>query len=306
MISKAQIEYIIALNKLKSFQKASEACFVTQPTLSMQLKKAEDTLDYKLFDRSKSPIELTPIGEKILPELHQILESYENLTTSIDKLKGSFKAEVRIGIIPTIAVYLVPQLYKDWQKKLTGIKLIISELKSSQILEQLEDRSIDIGIMAGPITKQSLKSQILFNEEICIYAPKLNRKTITVEELQELKPWLLSQGNCLRTQMINFCNLSESPSDEWSYEGGNLNLLTQMVEQEGGYTLIPNEYRKLLNLKDSYFTKIKDHTPARQIVAVYLDRSKKIEHFSPIIREIQLAKGKESISPKFADLLPWK
>jgi LysR family hydrogen peroxide-inducible transcriptional activator len=305
MLSIAQIQYILALLEYKNFQKASNACFVTQPTLSMQVKKAEEMLGNKIIDRDTNPISLTPFGKKIIPHIQQINDEYKALNTTLDKIEGTYKAEIRIGIIPTIAGYLVPELYSQWQKEIGNIRLEIKELKSEQILESLEAKTIDIGIMAGPITDLKFKHQVLFNEEILIYAPKIEGRTISVEQLENEKPWLLSQGNCLRTQMINFCNLNEIHKDDWSYEGGSLNLLLKMVEQEGGYTLVPENYLKFLSLPKSDFKSIPNHIPVRQIVGLHMERNSKKEYLNQIMRTIQHSKGNNQLHLKNIELLPW-
>lgn len=306
MISRAQIQYILALKEHQNFQKAANSCFVTQPTLSMQIKKAEEVLGKPLFDRNQSPLELTSFGKKLLPFFHQVIDSFNALEIAVAKSQGDYKSEIKIGIIPTIAVYLVPELYREWQEKLKSIRLEIIELKSEQILEYLEERKIDMGIMAGPHFDEHIETQVLYNEEICIYAPNKTEQSISVKALQKMRPWLLSQGNCLRTQMINFCNLKSTEDNEWSYEGGSLSLLVKMVQQEGGYTLIPDFYKNMLDFPETAYKKIDGYTPARQVIAIFNKRNSKQEDFKQIIREIHYAKGKDSIAPKQSDILPWK
>lgn len=306
MISRAQIQYILALKEHQNFQKAADSCFVTQPTLSMQIKKAEEALGKPLFDRNQSPLELTSFGKQLLPFFHQVIDSFNALEIAVAKAQGNYKSEIKIGIIPTIAVYLVPELYREWQEKLKSIRLEIIELKSEKILEYLEERKIDMGIMAGPHFDEHLETQVLYNEEICIYAPNNTEQSISVKALQKMRPWLLSQGNCLRTQMINFCNLKSTEDNEWSYEGGSLSLLVKMVQQEGGYTLIPDFYKNMLDFPETAYKKIDGYTPARQVIAIFNKRNSKQEDFKQIIREIHYAKGKDSIATKQSDILPWK
>ena len=306
MISRTQIDYILALLEHKNFQRAADACFVTQPTLSMQLKKAEEQLGHAIFDRDKQPVELTPFGQRLLPHLYQITDSFSALSQEIKKSTGKYKAQITVGIIPTIAIYLVPEMYREWQSKLDGIRLQLLELKTEKIIEALEHRKIDMGIMAGPLTIDQLSSQILFNEEIRLFAPHLRQHDITIEELAAHKPWLLSQGNCLRNQMVNFCKLHDQSQDEWNYEGGSIDLLIQMVRQEGGYTLVPDEYCKTLQLDLGDFVRIKNHTPARQIISVFNHRNSKEKEITAITHTIQHAKSKDSLSPTYAEILSWK
>ncbi|HZH87015.1 MAG TPA: LysR family transcriptional regulator [Brumimicrobium sp.] len=305
MISPVQLSYIFALLKHKNFQRAADACHVTQPTLSMQLKKAEDTLGFIIIDRDTNPISLTVAGKKLYPNLSAIQSAYDELDVQVQRLKGTYKSEIRIGIIPTISNYLVPELYSKWQNQIGDVHLDISELTSPNLLTALKNKTIDFGIMAGPVDDLSLDQQILYNEEVLIYAPTIKKKTIHLEQLQNEHPWLLSAGNCLRTQMINFCKLDNTKKSEWNYEGGNLHLLTKMVEQEGGYTLIPSFYIPHLNLDPNHIKKIVDHTPIRQIVGLNLKRNTKKEDIIKIMRIIQRSKNSGKKELENIEVLPW-
>jgi len=305
MISPVQLSYIFALLKHKNFQRAADACHVTQPTLSMQLKKAEEALGYKIINRDTNPISLTDAGKKLYPTLSAIQMAYDELEVQVQKLKGTYKSEIRIGIIPTISNYLVPELYAKWQDQIGDVHLDISELTSPNLLAALKEKSIDFGIMAGPVDDASLDQQILYNEEVFIYAPTLKGKEINLEQLENERPWLLSEGNCLRTQMINFCKLDNAKKSEWNYEGGNLHLLTKMVEQEGGYTLIPSYYLPHLNLNFQHIKRITDHTPIRQIIGLHLKRNTKKEDIVKIMRIIQRSKNVGQKKLENVELLPW-
>lgn len=306
MISQVQISYILALLKYNNFQRAAESCHVTQPTLSMQIKKAEETIGYQIINRDTNPISLTEEGEKLYPNLLDIQESFESLEINVLKLRGIYKAEIRLGIIPTISSYLVPELYAQWKKELGHLHLDIKELTSEILIESLRSKEIDFGIMAGPLEDPSINQQILYNEEILIYAPTIKGKTIHLEQLEDMNPWLLSPGNCLRTQMINFCKLNKLPNKEWNYEGGNLQLVIKMVEQEGGYTLIPAYYLPYLELNPDHIKKIQGVTPIRQIIGLHLTKNTKREAIIKIMRTIQRSKNDHTNSINNPELLPWK
>lgn len=305
MITITQVSYILALWEHKNFQKAADSCFITQPTLSMQLKKAEESLGNPLFDRSTSPLSLTDFGKAILPELRQIQDSMLHLDIKIKQLEGNLKEEVRIGIIPTIAIYLVPEFYSTWRKKLENISIEIVELKSEELLLQLADRKIDFGVMAGPLQQDKLNQQILFNESIDVFTNEVDTPSISMNALSELHPWLLTKGNCLRTQMVNFCNINEVDKDEWNYTGGNLDLLVKMVLQEGGYTLIP-EYYSLPKELNAYRKSLEEAKPYRQIIGVFNRNSIKMKSIQQIIQQIQSSKGKDFEQGTLRDLLPWR
>lgn len=306
MITPVQLGYIFALLKHKNFQRAAEACHVTQPTLSMQLKKVEEDFGYKIFDRDTSPVSLTKEGEILYPFLFNLQESLDLLEVQVQKLKGTYKSEVRIGIIPTISSYLVPELYAKWKHKIGDMHLDIIELTSENLIKALEDKEIDFGIMAGPLEDSNFNQQILFNEEIILYASSFKEKSINLAQLEEITPWLLSPGNCLRTQMINFCKLDSELKSKWNYEGGNMHLLTQMVEQEGGYTLIPAFDIPYLNIQTEMLKKINDYTPVRQVIGIYLKRNTKSEEIKQIMRIIQHNKNSGNTQFENVELLPWK
>lgn len=290
MISFQQIQYIIAVAEERQFQRASERCFVTQPTLSMQVKKAEETLSHLIFDRSRSPLTLTNYGEQLLPILRDILSEYGKIEVLTKKRNGTFKEQIKIAVIPTIAGYMIPSLYQKWRGVLKDVDLVIEEMKTEEIIVALEEKSIDLGILAGPLHRSKWRTSVLYQEEICVYAPHLGKKIVTPAELEEYHPWLLTKGNCLRTQMIHFCELNNQKTSNWNYEGGNIELLVKMVDLHKGYTLIPSNYLDLLGLNEStriQSEKLKEF-PAREIIAVCSNRSPKWSSMEKLIREIQL------------------
>lgn len=294
MISIQQMQYILVLSEQKQFQRASELCFVTQPTLSMQVKKAEDDLGYLIFDRSKNPIELTSYGMNLIPLIRDVLNETGKIEVLTKKFKGIYKEQVRIGIIPTIASYLVPDMFTLWQEKLKGIQLLILEQKTDELLVSLERKELDMAIIAGPYNDSKMRTIPLFKEEILAFCPSIKNKVIESNDLIDLHPWLLSKGNCLRTQMIQFCEINEdNETDSWNYEGGNIELLMKMVELNGGYTLVPKNYHlnedqanKLRSIKAS--NAIVEGVPAREIIAISPNKSLKWNSLDTLIREIQL------------------
>ena len=310
MISIQQMQYILVLSEQKQFQRASELCFVTQPTLSMQVKKAEEDLGYAIFDRSKNPIELTIYGMKLIPLIRDVLNETGKIEVLTKKFKGIYKEQVRIGIIPTIASYLVADMFSLWQEKLKGIQLIILEQKTEELLVSLERKELDMAILAGPLNDSKMRTIPLFKEEILAFCPSLKNKTILTNDLNDLHPWLLSKGNCLRTQMIQFCEIKEdNESDSWNYEGGNIELLMKMVEQNGGYTLVPKNYhlnehqrKQLRSIKTR--AGADEAVPAREIIAISPNKSLKWNSLDALIREVQVNYNKEREDIKMS-VLNW-
>ncbi len=293
MLSIQQIDYIIALAEEKHFVRASERCFVTQPTLSMQIKKAEDALDNLIFDRSVTPIALTPFGEKLLPVLYDLKVDYAKINVIKEQAKGVYSERLKIAIIPTISAYMIPDLFLQWKNEFDNIEVQIEEQKTEQIIENLKANQIDLGIMAGPYNEQKVRTIPLYREEIKAYVPEIKGKVIETDDLEELHPWLLTQGNCLRTQMVNFCGIGRSELSDWNYEGGNIELLTKMVDMHAGYTLVP-EYYSIHNTKGLRVIESKNgDRPAREIIGVFNKRNYKTESIEKILRTIQLKYAKQ-------------
>lgn len=296
-ISPQQIRYIIELNNSGSFQKASKSCFVTQPTLSMQIKKVEDLLGFVIFDRSKNPIEMTPSGKKLLPILMDIQQEYSRIGTLKQKIEGKYTEQVRIGIIPTISSYLLVDFYKEMIDRADDLQIFIEEFKTEELIVALAENKVDIGILAGPYHATGMRTVPLYVEEILIYFPEFKKEMITPVDIDEVQPWLLSEGNCLRTQMVHFCKIEDQAGQDevkWSYQGGNIDLLMEMVDLNGGYTLVPEFYRvpkkKLRRLWDD----ISNEFPAREVIAVFPNKTYKKEAVEKIIRTIQLKYGQKS------------
>jgi LysR family hydrogen peroxide-inducible transcriptional activator len=284
------MQYLLILAEERHFVRASERCFITQPTLSMQVKKAEETLGFPVFDRSRSPIELSPFGKVLLPIVQNILLEYGQIERLILKEKGTFKEEIRIGVIPTIAAYLVPDLYPIWMQERNELSLLIQEMKTEDGLLALERKELDVFIMAGPFAAPGYRTTNLFEESMKIYIADHPGEVVTTNELGALKPWLLNKGNCLRSQMLSFCDLTgQKKSEHWDYQGGSVDVLMKMVDRNGGYTLVPEFHhvgeRATIKLKKLVGTGGKQ--PGRQIIAVSPTRSLKWKSIELMIRDIQ-------------------
>lgn len=306
MLSFQQIQYIITLSEELQFQRASERCFVTQPTLSMQVKKAEESLGELIFDRSHQPLELTSFGNELIPYLRDTMYEYEKINQFVARSKGTYKEEVRIAIIPTVAGYMLPEMYQIWKEKLSNVQLVIEEMKTEDLLLAIEERKIDLGILSGPINLQNLRSIPLYQEEIKAYFPTEAKLKISTDELREAHPWLLNQGNCLRTQMMDFCGLNEQGKKaDWDYEGGNIQLLEKMVESYGGYTLVPDFHIKNVTADYKTIQSIDGKIPAREVIALVSNRKGKWEYIEQIIRTIQLQYNVKPTNAHFK-LLNWQ
>lgn len=291
MISTQQISYILALVESGNFSKAASNCFVTQPTLSMQIKKAEDQLGRPIFHRDGNTLALTAFGEKLIPIIRQVQQDYTEIEGLVQQFSGKYLDRLRIGIIPTITTYLLEDCYSEWKKLFPNTQLHIEELTTVELLTALENRSIDLAILAGPVNQSNLRVSPLFTEEILAYTPVNLEKDISLDALQQLQPWLLSKGHCLRTQMMQFCELNDQQNGGWSYAGGNLDVLMRMVDNEGGYTLVPECYARKVKDEENRFKRILNYdkqSPGRSIIAVSHFRNTNWGLMEKMIRAIQL------------------
>jgi len=307
VISLQQMRYLVVLSEELQFLRASERCFVTQPTLSMQVKKAEEQLGHPVFDRVTQPLTLTPYGQSVIPILREILNENDKITQLNEKMSGKVFEEIRIGVIPTIAVYLLSDIFLRLRKALPNAKLLFMEYRTEELLLALETNKVDLAIFAGPYSDPRHRSIPLYQEEIKIYTNEDSTGEIAIESLTNLQPWLLSKGNCLRTQMVNFCNLKDAVDPiEWDYIGGSLEILVDMVNINGGYTLIPANYAspkmdagKLKSLQSNY------GMPAREILGVFAHKTHKTTSIQIILREIQLKYATQKATGPL-QLLDWK
>lgn len=307
MISTQQVTYILAIADTGSFSRAAEQCFVTQPTLSMQIKKAEELLGFPIFHRDTAKMALSDFGKALIPILRQIQGDFGAIARLTEEFSGTFKERLRVGVIPTIACYLLQDRFSEWQELLPETKLHIEELKTEELLEALSARKIDLAILAGPLETSNWRSVPLYNEEIRAYLPASGNAAVSVDALRDEHPWLLSKGNCLRTQMMQFCSLSDDQPTAWNYAGGNIDMLMRMVDLKGGYTLVPANYCGVFPEKTAAFKSITDeagNSPGRSIIGVSAYRHANWESMEKIIRSVQLAYASET--RKELELLNWK
>ncbi|MCG2616508.1 LysR substrate-binding domain-containing protein [Terrimonas sp. NA20] len=240
-----QLEYIIAVDTWRHFATAAEHCFVTQPTLSMQIQKLEEELDVKIFDRSKQPVVPTETGAEIIEQARVIMSERNLLLEKLQNKKGVLTGELRIGIIPTLAPYLLPLFVQPFTKKFPSVKLVVHEMMTELIVARLREGKIDAGILVTPLQEAGIKEFILFYEELMAYASKKNaiydKTYILPQDIDPNKLWLLEEGHCFRSQIVNLCELRKMSKEgsSFDYEAGSIETLRRMVELNDGITIIP-------------------------------------------------------------------
>ena len=252
-----QLEYIIALDNHRNFVQAAKHCFVTQPTITLQVKKLEDEIGIQIFDRSRTPLKVTPMGELIVSKARNIVLEAEELKSIIKEKRDNITGHFKIGIIPTIAPYIIPQFIGNFVRKYPETILDIEEMKSEAILDAIKKNTIDIGILVSPLNDSKLRKIPLYNEAFVYYGEyEKNKKEISIEEVENREGlWLLSSGHCLGKQILNICQ-SETSNNNINFKSGSIETLIKMVDKYGGFTLIPDlvaiqsDKTKTLNFSD--------------------------------------------------------
>lgn len=270
-----QLEYAVALDTYGSFVAAAEKRNVTQPTLSMQIQKLEDELGVKLFDRSSQPIKATAQGKKIIEQARVILRESERIYEFIRDEKGEVEGTLRLGIIPTIAPYLIPLFIRSVAEKYPKLHLEIAELTTSVIIERLKNNQLDCGILATPLDEPELIEKPLYYEPFVVYVsasnPLAKKAVLSAGDVNADDIWLMNEGHCFRTQVLQICHdrkkLKENRS--FTYEAGSLETLKRLVEINNGYTLLPELSVKDFGMKQMKMVRyFKSPEPVREISLV--------------------------------------
>lgn len=270
-----QLQYVLAVAEYKNFTLASEKCFVTQPTLSMQIQKIEEELDILIFDRSKKPIQLTAIGQKIVEQAKNIVNEAGKIKDIVEFDKGFIGGEFRIGIIPTVMPTLLPMFLTNFTNKYPKIKLIIEELNTNEIILKLKNGHLDAAIAATPLEDEKIKEIVLFYEPFVAYATEntsiYKKEEIEVEDLNLDEILLLQDGHCFRDGILNLCKNKETTSkNSFQIESGSFETLVQLANEGLGFTLLP--YLHTLNLSEKDKLKLrhfKKPEPAREVSLIY-------------------------------------
>ncbi|MCU0357039.1 MAG: LysR substrate-binding domain-containing protein [Cyclobacteriaceae bacterium] len=268
-----QLEYIVAVDSYRHFALAAEACFVTQPTLSMQIQKLENKLDVKIFDRTKQPVIPTEIGERIIAQARVILREAAGVQQLIAAQKDTMAGDIRLGIIPTLAPYLLPPLFKNIREKYPQVNLFIKEIITEELVQELKSNRLDCGIVVTPLNDAAIKEDVLFYEELFVYVSKknalLNKKYVLPSDIDPNQLWLLEEGHCFRSQMLNLCELRKYSVLHFNYETGNIETLKRMVDKSDGITILPElAVMEISKSQLSQVKRLKEPSPAREVSLV--------------------------------------
>ncbi|WP_416439906.1 LysR substrate-binding domain-containing protein [Phnomibacter sp. MR] len=240
-----QLEYIVAVDTHRHFVKAADSCFVTQATLSMMIKKLEEELGVKIFDRSKVPVIPTDVGKAIIDQARIVLKEAKQLEQVVQQQKGQLSGDLRIAVIPTLAPFLLPLFLPHFLAQYPQVKLHISEMNTELIIKQLESQQLDAAILATPLKRPTLNEQPLFYEQFVVYASPgsklMKKKYVLASDIDVNKLWLLEEGHCLRNQALNLCELKKQEHEgfQLDYEAGSIETLKKLVAINEGSTIIP-------------------------------------------------------------------
>jgi len=270
-----QLQYVLAVAEHKNFTLAAEKCFVTQPTLSMQIQKIEEELNILIFDRSKKPIQLTAIGQKIVEQAKNIVNEAGKIKDIVEFQKGFIGGEFRIGIIPTIMPTLLPMFLNNFIKKYPKIKLIIEELNTNEIITRLKNGHLDAAIAATPLEDEKIKEIVLYYEPFVAYVPENNiisqKAEIEISDLNLDEILLLQDGHCFRDGILNLCkNQAMTGKNSFQLESGSFETLIKLADEGLGTTLLPYLHTLNLNEKDKLkLRQFKEPKPAREVSLIY-------------------------------------
>jgi LysR family hydrogen peroxide-inducible transcriptional activator len=277
-----QLKYVLAVAEHQNFTIASEHCFVTQPTLSMQIQKLEEELDTKIFNRKKKPIQLTDIGNKIIEQAKIIVDESNRITDIVDQQKGYIGGDFRLGIIPTIMPTLLPLFLKTFSKKYPKVNLKIEELTTEEIIKKLNDGHLDVGIAATPLENELIKERVLFYEPFVGFVPTEHRlyseKSLDADDLDIDDILLLEDGHCFKESIINLCSTLKTKNQQFQLHSGSFTTLIKLAKEGLGMTLLPYLQTLDLNEEDtSYLRQFKDPAPAREVSIIYHKSQLKIQ-----------------------------
>lgn len=313
MITLTQLEYIVAVDTFRHFGKAAEHCFITQPTLSMQIKKLEEDLEVVIFDRSKQPIIPTDVGIRIIEQSRIILQDAESINNIVKDHKNLISGELKIGIIPTLAPYLLPLFIGNYKRRYPNILITVEELTTENIIDQLNRDLLDVGVLVTPLKEDRITEKPIFYEEMKLYIhekhPLAGKAGIKVKDIALPEIWLLSDGHCFRHQVINLCSFKGSSGEElpFHFEAGSLETLMNIIDKEGGLTLIPELAAFVLPAERSgHVHSFSDLTPLREVSLVHSRHFAKNKLIELLWKEIVASMPEKLLDKRRGTIVEWR
>jgi|TARA_X000000950_G_C13764222_1_gene598190 LysR family hydrogen peroxide-inducible transcriptional activator len=268
-----QLKYTLSVAEHGNFTTASEKCFVTQPTLSMQVQKLEEELGVTIFNRSTKPLKVTEVGEKVLNQARKIIEESSRMDDIISEEKGVIGGTLKVGIIPTVTSTLLPLFLNIFTKKHKNVKLKIEEFNTETLIDKLVDGSVDCAIAATPLNNDKILERPLFYEPFVAYVPSHHslsgNKYLEIDDLSNGNLLILQDGHCFRNQVLNLCSL-EDLNKEYELRSGSFETLINLSNNGPWMTIIPYLHSNNLSPKDlQNIIPFQDPAPAREISMIY-------------------------------------
>ena len=268
-----QLKYTLAVAEYGNFTTASEKCFVTQPTLSMQVQKLEEELGVTIFNRSTKPLQVTEVGEKVLFQARKIVEESSRMNDVISEEKGIIGGTLKVGIIPTVSSTLLPLFLNIFIKKHKNVELKIEEYNTDTLSKKLEDNTIDCAIAATPLNNSKIIERPIYYEPFVAYVPEHHflsgNKSLGLDDLSNSDLLILQDGHCFRNQVLNLCSIDDV-NKQYELKSGSFETLINLSNNGPWMTIIP--YLHSNNLSSNYIQNIipfEDPAPAREISMIY-------------------------------------
>ena len=284
MPSITQLQYILAVHKNGHFGRAAAELGVSQPTLSSQVQKVESELGVTIFDRQAKPIEPTAHGRALIELARAVVSAHENLVATAHGGFAEPAGPLSLGIIPTLAPYVLPWFLRDFAERYPSVELSILERPTDDILREVAANRMDGAILATPLGEASLRERVLFYDPFYLYANAeealLEKDAVDVSDIDSRKLWLLEDGHCFRSQVIHLCGIRErSLLGSVRFAGGSFETLRHLIDASGGYTLFPETYARTLGRmpRQRQVRPFEPRVPTREVSLVHHRGSWKVE-----------------------------
>ena len=304
-----QLEYILAVDKCRHFGKAADVCNVTQPTLSAMIGKLEEELNVKIFDRTRQPISPTPVGELVIRQAQEVLYQSNRIKDIIEEERHSLTGIFRVGILPTIAPYLLPRFFPQLMKKYPQLDIRVREMKTSEIKKALAEGELEAGILAKLAGLEEFAETHLCYEKYVGYVSREDKlfgqsiiRTSDVATSKDL--WLLDEGHCFRDQMVRFCQMKGAQTSQLAYNLGSIETFMRMVESGKGITFIPELAADQLNeIQQELVRPFAVPVPTRQLVLITQPHFVRQTVIDTLVNEIQASVPKDMLKLKGTQIL---
>lgn len=237
-----QFQYVLAVAEHKHFDKAAQKCFVTQSTLSTMISRFEDELGIRIFDRKKKPVAITTDGQLLIDQLKIIINTIDQLEELAKEIKGEVKGNLTISVIPTIAPFLLPLFLQSFASKFPDLVIEVREQTTQEIIQQIKSRDLDIGIISIPVKDDDIVEIELYDEPFVFYnAASVRNEPASISEIEIQNLCLMEEGHCMRTQVVNLCDLNKKNHSKLNFEfkAGSIDSLLRFVKANQATTLLP-------------------------------------------------------------------